>query len=109
MVEEKKQVKFTLRVTKKRMVEVVNYYFPGPGEMDKRLNRVDFHVYESGRRGKLYFYDSHDNFYCAVLSMFCGFRLSFECWDGNLDKWVDCGVFHPDLEYLDLLGMIVKY
>lgn len=108
MVGEKNQIRFKLRVTKKRMVEVVDKYFPE--EMDKRLNSVRFKAHVGNRGGYLNFYDSHDNYYKAYISIAAGkVIMPIEKYDFDHETWINRKVYYPDVEYLDLLGMIVRY
>lgn len=109
MVEEKKQVRFKLRITKKRMYEVVKEYFPG--EVPDRLKDVFYRESRGKHDAWLNFHDSFGRLWQAYLCIFAGKpRLVFERWDGN--RWqyyLDRTVLYPDVEYLDLLGMFVKY
>lgn len=109
MVEEKKQLMFKLRITKKKFIQVVEKYLPEEfGKMEKRVNHCEARIYDGKRYGTLRF--STDKYWCHVhLALYGNPCLWFKRWDEDNNKWVDCGMFHPDLEYLDLLGMIVKY
>lgn len=110
MVEEKKQLRFKLRVTKKRMVEVVDKYFPGQMKRDS-LKDVLFSTVKGNECGWLIFSDSFGIEWKAFISEIDEkIELVFERTNvGEFYFSRDRGKFYPDIEYLDLLGMIVKY
>lgn len=108
MVEEKKQIRFKLKVSKKNFIQVVDKYFFG--NMDKQLNHVQFFAYVGNRSGYLKFYDYYDDYYKAFISICAGeVVMSIEKYDFDHETWIDRKVYYPDIEYLDLLGMLVRY
>lgn len=110
MVEDKKVIRFRLKVTKKRMLEVVEKYFPGHVKLNK-LQDVAFTTVSGKTCGWLVFHDSYGENWRAYLNVCAGsILLSFDRYDEERFQYsLDRMVFQPDIEYIDLLGMIVRY
>ena len=81
------------------------------GEIEEPFYKnLSFRSSEANRHGKLCFSTS---LYClceATIAIYGGVPLMwFKRYDFDYDKWLDCGVYELDMEFLDLLGMLVRY